>query len=378
MAHNPNLPGRLRKPGAQPLRQPLKKASLARNQTNQRKLEHIEIITKDRDTDRRRHYFDAIRLRHRALPELNLDEVETSVEFMGKRLACPLVISSMTGGDDATVRRINHHLADAAEQRQVAMAVGSQRVFFSNPKARASFALREVAPTTLLFANLGAVQLNKGFGIEECRDAVEMMDADALYLHLNPLQEAVQPEGDTEFGGLAEKIGVISWALSKPVILKEVGAGISREDVQLVISRGVRYIDVAGSGGTSWSRIEHHRQAEQSGDQTGILFQDWGIPTPRALWELRDLRSEITLIASGGLRSGLDMAKALILGASLCGVAAPFLQPAQESAEAAIAVIDRLRRELKVAMFLLGVRRVSDLIGNTKLLLDPPFTGIPS
>lgn len=352
----------------------IKKAVPGRDTTNQRKLEHIKIINEDEGADRRKYYFDEIRLRHRALPEINLEEVETSVEFMGKRLACPLLISGMTGGDDPMVLQINQNLAEAAELRQVAMSVGSQRVFFTNPKARASFALREIAPTTLLFANLGAVQLNKGFGIEECRDAVNMLDADALYLHLNPLQEAVQPEGDTQFSGLIEKVGVISWALSKPVILKEVGAGISREDVQLAIPRGIRFIDVAGSGGTSWSRIEHHRRTETENDNTGLLFQDWGIPTPRALWELRDLRSEVNLIASGGIRSGIDMAKALILGASLCGLAAPFLKPAQESAGAVMAVVDRLRHELKIAMFLLGVRRVSELIGNTKLLLELPFS----
>lgn len=355
-------------PAAEP-----KKALAVRDTTNQRKLEHIKIISEDEGTDRRKYYFDQIRLRHRALPEINLEEVETSVEFMGKRLACPLLISGMTGGDDPAMVRINQNLAEAAELRQVAMSVGSQRVFFTNPKARASFALREIASTTLLFANLGAVQLNKGFGIEECRDAVNMLDADALYLHLNPLQEAVQPEGDTQFGGLIEKIGGISWALNKPVILKEVGAGISREDVKLAIPRGIRFIDVAGSGGTSWSRIEHHRRADDDNDDAGLLFQDWGIPTPRALWELRDLRSEVTLIASGGIRSGIDVAKALILGASLCGLAAPFLKPAQESADAVMAVIDRLRHELRIAMFLLGVRRVADLIGNTKLLLDLPF-----
>ncbi len=347
-------------------------AKQQRDATNRRKIEHIAIINDDRETDRRKFYFDEIRLRHRALPEIDLNEIDTSVEFMGKRLAAPILISSMTGGDHATLRKINRSLAAAAERCQVAMGVGSQRVMFTHPKARSSFALRDLAPTTCLIANLGAVQLNEGFGVAQCRDAVAALNADALYLHLNPLQEAVQPEGDTAFRGLAKKIGDVAKHLEVPVILKEVGAGLSREDVALVASRGIRHIDVAGSGGTSWSRIEHHRQAGARASDLGLLFQDWGIPTPRALWELRGFRPRITLIASGGLRSGLDMAKALVLGASLCGMAAPFLSAAQQSSAEVEHLIKRLQRELRTAMFLLGVRRVTDLIGNTRLLMDPP------
>ena len=350
----------------------MKRRTSTTDRTNRRKVEHIEIINTDREVDRRKFYFDEIRLRHRALPEIDLDAVDTSVEFMGKRLSCPLLISSMTGGDHAMVRRINRNLAAAAERCQVAMGVGSQRVMFTHPKARASFALREVAPTTLLFANLGAVQLNKGFGLEQCRAAVATVGADALYLHLNPLQEAVQPEGDTQFGGLAKKIGAVARGLDVPVILKEVGSGISREDAQLVLPHGIRHIDVAGTGGTSWSRIEHHRQAGPARNDLGLVFQDWGLPTPRALWELRDLRPRVSLIASGGLRSGLDMAKAIVLGASLCGLAAPFLKPALESADAVTAVIERLRRELRTAMFLLGAPRIPALLGQHRLLLNPP------
>lgn len=349
----------------------MKKTSRTPDRTNRRKVEHIEIINADRDVDRRKFYFDDIQLRHRALPEIDLDAVDTSTTFMGKRLALPLLISSMTGGDHAMVRRINRHLAEAAERCGVAMGVGSQRVMFTHPNARASFALRAHAPTALLFANLGAVQLNKGFTIDHCREAVQALEADGLYLHLNPLQEAVQPEGDTQFGGLADKIGAVAAALPQPLIVKEVGAGVSREDVELLLPRGVRFIDVAGSGGTSWSRIEHHRQTPSGANALGLLYQDWGLPTPRALWELRDLRPRVTLIASGGLRSGLDMAKAIVLGASLCGLAAPFLKPAMQSADAVVEVIDRLHREFRVAMFLLGVSRVADLIGNTRLLQNP-------
>lgn len=335
--------------------------------TNSRKIEHIEVIRRDRGTDRTRHYFDGVQLCHRALPEMKPSDVDPATEFLGRRLSFPLLISSMTGGDHALVRRINRNLAIAAEAEQVALGVGSQRVMFTNPKARASFALRDHAPTTLLFANLGAVQLNHGFGLAECRAAVETVGADALFLHLNPLQEAVQPEGDTDFTGLARKIGAVASGLEVPVILKEVGAGISRPDAELALKAGVKIIDVAGSGGTSWSRIEHHRQ--KSGD-LGLVFQDWGIPTPAALRALAPLRRRgITLIASGGIRSGLDIAKAVVLGAALGGLARPFLEPATKSPEAVRAVIRRLRKEFCVAMFLLGVSRVKQMKGNESLLV---------
>jgi isopentenyl-diphosphate delta-isomerase len=306
------------------------------------------------------------------LPEVSLSEVDTSVEFLGRRLSLPLVISSMTGGDHALVRKINRNLAAAAEAAGVAMGVGSQRVMFTHPRARASFDLRPAAPTALLFANVGAVQLNEGFGLRECREAVDVLGADALYVHANPLQEAIQPEGDTDFSGLAAKIGAVARGLGKPVILKEVGAGVSVEDARLVLRHGVRIVDVAGSGGTSWSRIEHQRGESVQGETTGLLFQDWGLPTPQALWELRPLRRRMSFIASGGLRSGLDLAKAMVLGATLGGMAQPFLGPAMASVARVTAVIERIRREFAISLFLLGVRRAQDVIGATRLLAAPP------
>lgn len=331
--------------------------------TNRRKIEHLEILARDPQTDRTAGWFDTIRLRHRALPELNLDEVDPSLTFLGKRLSFPLLISSMTGGDHARVRVVNRNLAAAAERCGVAMGVGSQRVMFTHPESRDSFALREVAPTALLFGNLGAVQLNKGFGAEECRAAVETVGADGLYLHLNPLQEAVQPEGDTCFRGLADKIGEVARDLPVPVLVKEIGCGLGWEDAALLVSRGIRFLDVAGSGGTSWSRIEHHRAAD--GDDLGLLFQDWGIPTPVALRELSPLTEQgVTLIASGGIRDALDMVKAVVLGASLVGMAKPFLEPATQSVDAVVARIESLRRAFTTAMFLLGIRGVGELRGN--------------
>lgn len=267
---------------------------------------------------------------------------------------------------------INRNLATAAQACGVAMGVGSQRVMFTHPEARPSFDLRPFAPTALLFANLGAVQLNYGFTIDHCRRAVKAVGADALYLHLNPLQEAVQPEGNVDFSGLAAKIGAVARDLEVPVIVKEVGAGISPADANLLAAQGIRYIDVAGSGGTSWSRIEHFRRQEEA-DDLGLLFQDWGNPTPLALYALRPLTDRVTLVASGGIRSGIDMVKAVILGASLCGLAKPFLKPAMESAEAVIRVIERLKKEFVVAMFLLGVSNTAQLKKNDSLLWNPDF-----
>ena len=336
--------------------------------TNDRKIEHIRAIENDPQTDRQGHWFDRIRLTHRALPELALDAIDPSVEFLGKRLDFPLLISSMTGGDHELVRRINTHLAQAAEHCQVAMAVGSQRVMFTHPEARASFALREYAPTTLLIGNVGGVQLNYGFNLDICQQAVDCLEADALYFHLNPLQEAVQPEGDTNFCNLAEKMGAVAAQLSVPVILKEVGSGLSPADIELGLKQGIRHFDIAGSGGTSWSRIEHHRQHD--GGDIGLKFQDWGLPTPLALQQAEPFLDRATLIASGGLRDGIDMAKSVILGASLCGMAAPLLQPAMESAEAVVDAIERLRREFVTAMFLLGTPNVAALSRNRALIVQ--------
>lgn len=327
-------------------------------QTNDRKLEHIRVIEQDPATDRQGAYFDQLRLRHRALPEIDLADVDPSIEFLGKRLSFPLLISSMTGGDHALLLTINRNLALAAEATGVAMGVGSQRVMFTHPQARASFALRTLAPSVPLLANIGAVQLNKGFGLAECEEAVSVLGADALYLHLNPLQEAIQPEGDTQFAGLAGKIQTLAPQLSCPLILKEVGCGLSAADVELGLAAGVRYFDVAGSGGTSWSRIEHHRC--QQGD-LGLAFQDWGLPTPLALQQLRPYQGKAVFLASGGIRSGIDMVKSVILGGSVCGMAAPFLRPAMESPEAVIRVIESIKREFVTAMFLLGITNVEQL-----------------
>jgi len=335
--------------------------------TNARKIEHINAILNDPLTDRSARYFDRIQLTHRALPEIDLAQIDTSTEFMGKRLSFPLLISSMTGGDHEVVRKINRNLAEAAQRTGVGLAVGSQRVMFSDTAARASFDLRSLAPDALLLGNIGAVQLNYGVGVEQCQQAVDLLQADGLYLHLNPLQEAVQPEGDTNFTDLSQRIAEVVRGIKVPVLLKEVGSGLSVPDIELGIKAGVRYFDVAGTGGTSWSRIEHHRRDQ---DELGLVFQDWGLPTPVALQQAAAMKAGITLVASGGLRDGIDMVKSVILGAVLCGVAAPFLEPAMESADAVVAQIERLHREYRTAMFLLGVASTQELHGASSLIAD--------
>lgn len=338
------------------------------DRTNERKIEHIRAIERDPQTDRDGRYFDRILLNHRALPERKLADIDTRTVFLGKSLRFPLLISSMTGGDHELVRRINRNLAEAAQRCGVAMAVGSQRVMFSQPAARASFELRELAPDAVLIGNIGAVQLNVGFGVDQCQQAVECLDADGLYLHLNPLQEAIQPEGDTDFSNLAARIGEVAEQLTVPVLLKEVGSGLSPEDIALGYTQGIRHFDVAGSGGTSWSRIEYHRCDD--GSDIGLTFQDWGVPTPIALQRAQPWLDRIELIASGGLRDGIDMAKSVILGASLCGMAAPFLGPATESADAVVTVIEKLRREFTTAMFLLGTPDIATLRANRALIVE--------
>ncbi|MEM8774165.1 MAG: type 2 isopentenyl-diphosphate Delta-isomerase [Pseudomonadota bacterium] len=343
-----------------------------KDQINTRKTDHLRAIAEDPAVERGGSGFDVIRLAHRALPELDLDDVDTSTEFMGKPLRLPLLISSMTGGDGDEILQINRNLAEAAEAREIAMAVGSQRVMFSTPEARQSFDLRKLAPNAVLLSNIGAVQLNNGLGTDECQAAIDVVGADGIYLHLNPLQEAIQPEGDRNFAGLSDRLSTLVSDLKVPLLLKEVGAGLGPEDVQLGLDSGIRYFDVAGRGGTSWSRIEYHRRLDDS-DTLGLVFQDWGRTTVESLRACAPVLSshsgKTTLIASGGIRNGIDMAKALILGADMCGLAAPFLAAAQRSTEAVVETIDQIHREFRTALFLLGCSDCKSLRGNSGLVL---------
>lgn len=320
-----------------------------------RKAEHIRLALEPA-MQLGRSWWDDYSFGHSALPEIDYAEIDLSVEFLGRRLQAPLLVSCMTGGTE-TAGRINRNLAAGAEATGVAVGVGSQRKALEDPAKADTFRVRESAPSVPLLANLGAVQLNYGMGVAECRQAVEMIGADALVLHLNPLQEALQPEGQCNFSNLLPKIGEVVRSLDVPVAAKEIGSGLSEATARALAAQGVRILDTAGTGGTSWARIE----AQRSGDLSlGELFAGWGLPTPLSIQEVRRVEG-VTVIASGGLRNGLDVAKALALGADLAGMAYPFLGPATESAERVAGQVRRIVRELEICMFCLGVKTVAEL-----------------
>lgn len=316
-----------------------------------RKTEHVRIALEQDVTFRLSAGFDGYRFVHQALPELDMAVIDLGVTFLGKRLRAPLLISCMTGGSEEALR-INLNLAAAAQSAGVALGLGSLRVALEHPELAGSFQVRSAAPDVLLLANLGAVQLNYGYGVDECRRAMELAGADALVLHLNPLQEALQDGGNTDFAGLKDKIAAV--AAKIPVVIKEVGFGVSGEVARWAAESGVVAVDVAGAGGTSWSRVEAHFAAGSRQRRIASTFAEWGIPTVESLLAARRAAPGLPLIASGGVRSGLDVAKAIALGANLAGVALPLLRAAVVSAEAAGELIADLEQELRIAMFGVG------------------------
>jgi isopentenyl-diphosphate Delta-isomerase len=338
---------------------------------SQRKSDHIKInlendVRSSLTTGLEKYHFT-----HVALPELDLDSVDIMQVLFGKSLIAPMLISSMTGGT-ADAETINRRLAEAAQELGVAMGVGSQRAAIDSPSLIPTFSIaRKTAPNILLFANLGAIQLNYGYGIDECRRAVDMIEADALVLHLNALQEAVQANGDTNFSGLAKKIASICQLLEVPVVVKEVGWGISDETARLLVECGVAAIDVAGAGGTSWSQVEMHRAPDEFTRNVAASFIDWGIPTADSLINVKRVTPNMTLIASGGLRDGLDIAKCIALGASLGGIAGPLLRAASVSTEKVVEFIKLSTRQIKLAMFATGSNNLLALTKN-KLTLALP------
>ena len=326
----------------------------------QRKADHIEINLEKDVRSALTTGLERFRFVHQALPEINLDDVDTSLTVFGKELAAPLLVSSMTGGTEQA-EMINRRLAEAAQASRVAMGVGSQRAALEHPEQAGTFQVRKYAPDILLFANLGAVQLNHGYDLDHCRRAVEMIEADALYLHLNALQEAVQDGGDTNFAGLASKIADICRHLDVPVVAKEVGWGISARAAHILADCGVAAIDVAGAGGTSWSQVEMHRAPDQFTRDLAATFVGWGIPTADSIQMVRLATPELMVFASGGLKDGLDIAKSIALGATLGGMAGNFLKAAAYSDEGAIASILLSKRQIEVTMFAAGAPNLESL-----------------
>ncbi len=331
--------------------------------TPSRKAEHIRInLERDVSGKGVASGFDAFALVNRALPEMDLADASPLCEMFERRLSAPLLISCMTGGTPEAAR-INLRLARVAQQRGLAMGLGSGRALLERPELIDTFDVRGEAPDILLFANLGAVQLNKGYGVAECRRLVEMLRADALVLHLNALQEALQPEGDTNFAGLLEKIARICAEAGFPIVVKEVGWGIAAEDVRRLFDAGVAAVDVAGAGGTSWSEVERHRIADPQRERVAAEFAGWGIPTARCLIDAREIAPNETLIASGGIKTGLDVAKALALGADLAGIAGPFLRAAHQGYTVADELAHELIEALRIAMFATASRTPQELRG---------------
>src|SRR5271157_283634 len=332
-----------------------------------RKLDHIKINLEKDVRSALTTGLETVHFVHEALPELDLDRVDTSLSLFGKNLAAPILISSMTGGSDEA-ETINLRLAEAAQTAGVAMGVGSQRVAIEHPEQAATFQVRRVAPDILLFANLGAVQLNHGYGIDQCRKAVEMIQANGLILHLNPLQEAVQKGGDTNFAGLAKKIESVCKKIEVPVIAKEVGWGISERTAKLLTDCGVSAIDVAGAGGTSWSQVEMHRAPDEFTRELAATFVGWGIPTAESILNVKKAVPDMTVFASGGVKDGLDIAKCIALGATLGGMAGSFLRAAAVSTEKAIEMMKLTKKQIEVTMFAAGVGTLQGL--NAEILLN--------
>jgi isopentenyl-diphosphate delta-isomerase len=327
----------------------------------QRKADHIRInLEEDVGFDQLTTGLEHYRFIHQALPELKLVEVDLSTSLFGKSLGAPLLISSMTGGTEQA-QVINCNLATAAQEAGIAMGLGSMRVAVEDPSRADSFRVRPAAPDILLFANLGAVQLNYGYTVDHCRRAVEMVEADALILHFNPLQEVLQPEGQANFAGLLNKVEGVCKRLEVPVVAKEVGWGFSQEAAHRLADAGVAAIDVAGAGGTSWSQVEMHRADTEARRRVAATFVDWGIPTAESIQMARQGAPHLPIIASGGLRNGLDIAKTIALGAGLGGMAGPFLKAAMISAEAVLEAIEVTTTELRATMFCIGAASLGEL-----------------
>ncbi|MGB9740781.1 MAG: type 2 isopentenyl-diphosphate Delta-isomerase [Candidatus Bathyarchaeia archaeon] len=334
-------------------------------ETRKRKAEHIRIsLNMDTQARKTTTCFEDIHLIHRALPQIDKEKIDLKTTVFNHKFAAPIIVGAITGGTlEAT--KINAAIAEAVEELGLGMGVGSQRAAIEDKKFEETFAVtRKRAPTAFLIANIGGVQLVHGYGTKEVKKAIEMINADAVAVHLNPLQEAIQPEGQTNFKGVLEKIREIAEELEKPIIVKETGAGISSEDAEKLEAAGVKGIDISGAGGTSFAAIEYYRakrRRENFQRKLGQVFWDWGIPTAISIVEVSQT-VKIPVIASGGIRDGTEIAKALALGASLTSLSQPILKEAVKGAKETKTALLTLIQELKTTMFLAGAERVSSLM----------------
>lgn len=324
--------------------------------TEQRKLEHIKICLEEDVEFNKSSKFEEFSLDHNPIPEINFDDINMSVEFLGNKLDYPLYITAITGGTDRAAK-INKNLAEAAQKLGIGMGVGSQRAMIEDPSLTYTYEVRDVAPDIFLVSNLGLPQLIDGFGKDEVIRSVNSIDADALAIHFNPLQEVIQPNGDTNFKGGLEALEDLK-DLDFPIIAKETGSGFSFEKCSKLEDSGVDAINVAGAGGTSWGAVEYYRASYEK-KKLAKEFWDWGIPTAYSVIECS--RTELPLISSGGIRTGLEVAKSIAMGAELGGLAAPLLEPALEGSEEVVAKLQEIILELKVAMFLVGAKNINEL-----------------
>jgi isopentenyl-diphosphate delta-isomerase len=328
--------------------------------TANRKDDHIRINLDQPVQSGLKTGFEGVKFVHQALPELDYNKLNTTTSFLGKSLQFPLLISSMTGGTEKG-QLINEHLAKVAETKGIAIGLGSMRILLEEPKYLKTFDVRTIAPTALLLANLGAIQLNYGVDAKQCKWLVEQVQADGLILHLNVLQELVQPEGNKNWEGLLIKIEALIKDLPIPIIVKEVGYGLSKKVAKQLIEIGVYGLDVSGAGGTSWSQVEAHRAPTNLQKQVAESFVNWGIPTLESLRQIRQVSKTIPIIASGGIYSGIDGAKAIHAGANLFGIAAPLLKAAITSETAVIEMVDCIMEQLKIVMMCTQSAQLSDL-----------------
>jgi isopentenyl-diphosphate delta-isomerase len=328
-----------------------------------RKQDHIEINLNKDVSSLFPSGFENYRLIHCALPQIDLSDVDISTNVFNIHLDNPLLISSMTGGTEEAAK-INMRLAKTAQEFKIAMGVGSQRIGIEDKSAMESFNIRRAAPDILLFANIGAIQLNYSFSVSECKRAVEAIEANGLILHLNPLHEALMADGNTNFKNLLSKIEAVCKRISVPVVVKEVGWGISAEVAKMLFNVGAAGIDVAGAGGTSWSEVERYRSMDPILRETAAGFRGWGIPTAESLESIKKRFPDKVIFASGGLRNGIDVIKALAMGANLGGMAGPFFREAAKSEDELHQAVSVILKQMKIATFVVGAKNLIELKDN--------------
>ena len=347
------------------------------DETPARKRDHINIcldLGPGVEYSEKTTWLEYVELVHSAAPEIDLEEISTEARLLGRRFKLPLLIEGMTGGT-SEAHEINRNLAEAAEKLEIPMEVGSQRAGLADPGLEYTYRIaRESAPKAFLIGNISAVQLAKE-GVAAAEKAVEMIEADALALHLNALQELVQPEGSPFFRNVVKAIREASEKLQVPLIAKEVGTGISGETAKMLAEAGVKVIDVAGAGGTNWARIELERAKGIDPEKVSVaeVFLEWGIPTAASVLEVASSVQGVEIVASGGIRNGLQAAKAIAIGADFVGMARPFLKPATIGPEAVVSFAERFGHQLKAAMFLTGVKTIEELKKRRRYVLLGPL-----